>query len=476
MKIKSFFALILILFITTTSWSQGIRKPVCAGRFYSAKANILSNEISLWLEKANPTAPKEDIKAIIVPHAGHAYSAHVAAYAYKLIQGKDYESVIIIGPSHYFGFQGCSIYTHGGYETPLGIVPIDESLAKEISRASGYKYIPQAHQKEHSIEVQVPFVQKTLPKAKIVPIIMGYPQKKTIYTLSNALQKTLKNKNALIVVSTDLSHFYHKKKANDIDRKTISIVEELKVETLIRKLEQRENIMCGGGPVAAMLLYAKNQEQALVKALHYADSSATGGPESQVVGYFAAAVYFQSSHLEFFLSDEEKDELLHIARSAIYSFISEGKVVDCTSENARLLVKRGAFVTLKKHGRLRGCIGYLDPILPLCQTVIQASIYAATKDVRFNSVSLDELNDLEIEISVLSPLKKINNPRSIIVGKHGLLICKGDKRGVLLPQVPVENHWNRETFLQQACQKAGLSRNAWRHGADIFIFEAIVFQ
>jgi AmmeMemoRadiSam system protein A len=165
-----------------------------------------------------------------------------------------------------------------------------------------------------------------------------------------------------------------------------------------------------------------------------------------------------------------------LARSSINQFIREEKVLHYETQSLILLSKKGAFVTLKKEGHLRGCIGYIEPVLPLYQTIIRASIFAACKDPRFLPVSVDELEELEIEISVLTPLKKIQTPRLVEVGKHGLVISKGGKTGLLLPQVPVENRWSRETFLQQACLKAGLPENAWKTGADIFIFEAVVFQ
>ena len=457
-------------------WSQGIRKAVWAGQFYEKRAEILSQQIDQFLDNAKKMpSPGEEILALICPHAGYVYSGQTAAHAYRLIQGKDYESVIIIGLSHRYGLKGCSIYPKGGYETPLGTAEIDESLAAEISKASGFKYIPKAHQMEHSVEVQIPFIQKTLPQAKIVPIVMGYPTKKTIIRLADALIEVLPGKNAMIIVSTDMSHFFPKKKANDTDSKTISLIQSFETSALIKRLEKGENIMCGGGPVVSSLLYARERGEAKVEILHYTDSSQLGG-ESQVVGYLAAAIYTKIPNPIFSLSPEEKTELLRLARSAINQFIREKKIINYNTENLNFLAKKGAFVTLKRKGYLRGCIGFIEPVAPLYQTVIQTSVYAACRDQRFLPVSAEELDDLEIEISVLSPLKKIHDPSLIRVGKHGLVISKGNKRGLLLPQVPVENNWSRETFLKQACLKAGLPPNTWKSEADIYIFEAIIFQ
>ncbi|MCK4429710.1 MAG: AmmeMemoRadiSam system protein B, partial [Candidatus Aminicenantes bacterium] len=466
-----------VILLASLNWSQGLRKAVCAGQYYDKNPEILSHQIDYFLQNVKfDSYPGGKILALIAPHAGHICSGQAAAFAYKLVQGKDYETVVIIAPSHSYGFDGCSIYLKGGYETPLGVAKINESLALELSKASGFKYIPKAHQMEHAVEVQVPFIQKTMPQAKIVPIIMGNPAKETITRLASALKKVLPEKKALVIASTDMSHFFSKKKAHDIDMKTVSLIKSFETNSLIRKLERGENIMCGGGPVVSTLLYVQKSGKPTVKPLQYADSTRCGSPESRVVGYFAAAIYSEAPAPKLTLSSEEKKELLRLAHAAINLFIRENKIFNYKTQNPNLLTEKGAFVTLKKGGRLRGCIGFIEPALPLYQTVIQAAIYAACRDARFIPVSPHEIKDLKIEISVLSPLKKIKNPRLVEVGRHGLVIAKADKKGLLLPQVAVENHWSRETFLQQACLKAGLPHDAWKSDADVFIFEAIVFH
>ncbi|HUU52137.1 MAG TPA: AmmeMemoRadiSam system protein B [Candidatus Heimdallarchaeota archaeon] len=459
------------------SWAQGIRKPVCAGSWYDSNPDALSRQLDRCLLQAETTSPTEGIIGLVAPHAGYIYSGQIAAHAYRLVHGKDYDTVIIIGTAHHYGFRGCSIYPKGGYETPLGVAEIDETLASEISKVSGYKFIPKAHAEEHSVEMQVPFIQKVLPEAKIVPIVMGTPSKITILSLAAAFSKTLSGKKVLIVASTDLSHFFPKEKANTVDTETLSLMESMDTDTIIKKMEQRENIMCGGGPVAAVLLYAKQVGAPKVEILKYADSSQVGGDETRVVGYMAAAVYAgENATPSFSLSSDEKTSLLQIARETLERYVRNNEVYHPETDNPKFLSKRGAFVTLKKKGELRGCIGFIEPVLPLHQTIVQATIYAASKDTRFPPVSPSELKDIELEISVLTPFKKIDDPREVDVGKHGLIIAKGNRRGLLLPQVPVENRWSREMFLQQTCQKAGLPRDAWRSGAEIYTFEAIVFH
>jgi AmmeMemoRadiSam system protein B/AmmeMemoRadiSam system protein A len=459
------------------SWAQGIRKSVCAGSWYDNQPEALSRQLDQYLLQAEIHAPAERIVGLIAPHAGYVYSGKIAAHAYRLVFGKNYDTIIVIGTAHRLGFKGCSIYPKGGYETPFGVAAIDETLASEISKASGFTFIPEAHNGEHSVEMQVPFIQKVMPEAKIVPILMGAPSKKTISSLAEAFTKTLHDKKALVIASTDLSHFLSKGKANTVDKATLALIESMDTDTIIKKMGRRENIMCGGGPVAAVLLYAKNIGEANVKVLKYADSSQAGGDESRVVGYMAAAVYAGGSAIpSFSLSPDEKTGLLQIARETLDRFVRSNEVLHTETDNPKFLGPKGAFVTLKKKGALRGCIGFIEPVLPLHQTIVQATIYAASKDARFSPVSSSELKEIDIEISVLTPPQKIVEPREVKVGKHGLIIAKGDRRGLLLPQVPVENGWSRLTFLQRTCQKAGLPKDAWKSGAEIFTFEAIVFH
>lgn len=472
--ISTVFSFVLL---STAVYAQGIRKSVWAGQFYPKDPKVLSAEIDQFLKNTSPPpAHSGEIKGIIVPHAGYPYSGQVAAAAFNLVRDKGFDTVIILSPSHYYGFYGASIYSKGGYETPLGTVKIDDKVAEQLSRATGFGFIPQAHSQEHAVEVQIPFIQKVLPKARIVPIVMGIPQEKTIKKMARGLISVAKEKKVLILASTDMSHFLSKDQANKTDHQTMALVQSLQAETLIKKMEHRENIMCGGAPVSTLLLFAKKQNNPHIQILDYADSSDATGSKTKVVGYMAAALFTQNQPQPFTLSRNKKQTLLKMARTAISLYLKGDKIPDTTPADADLLAKRGAFVTLKKEGRLRGCIGFIEPIMPLYQAVIQAALFAAFRDTRFSPLRSSELKDLEIEISVLSPLKKIHDPSEIKVGRHGLIISKGTRTGLLLPQVAVENHWSRETFLRQACLKAGLPSNAWKKGAEISIFEALVFH
>lgn len=469
--------LFFILLLPLAACGQKVREPVFAGQFYEKNPEALSRQIELFLNQARGEPRKtEGLHTIIVPHAGYVCSGPVAATAYRLVQGLEIETVVIIGTSHQAQLRDCSIYPEGGYQTPLGIALVDAELSGQISRLSGFSFYPGAHQAEHSIEVQIPFIQKVLPRAKIVPILMGRPSPQTISTLAESLVQSLKGKKSLVVVSTDLSHYYPKDKANAVDGETLALIKNCQTDRLAAKLQRGENIMCGGAGVVSALLYAQGLGEVEIDILHYADSSSTCGSPSQVVGYAAAAIFAHPKEKKPLLSETSKKELLELARTAIERYVNQKEITVSGTQNHELLVRRGVFVTLKKNKTLRGCIGSIEPVVPLHQAAIQAAIAASSRDPRFDPVTPAELDEIEIEISVLSPLTKISDPSLVEVGKHGLFVSRGGRSGLLLPQVPVENGWPRRIFLQQACLKAGLPKDAWKSGSELYVFEALVFQ
>ncbi len=472
---KSFVFILLMMLAAGHAASQDIREPVWAGQFYPASAEQLSAMLEGWLNKNGEPVPGEKPAVLIAPHAGYIYSGQVAAASYRQVKDKKYQTVVVIAPSHHYGFKGGSIYMRGGYCSPLGVLTVDAELAKKLSKWTGYRYIPEAHAKEHAVEVHVPFIQKSLPTAKICPIVLGVPDRREIINLADALKKAAGEKDILIVASTDMSHFLSKEKARERDKETINIIRSWEISRLIRKLENRENIMCGGAGVAAALTYAQRRKNCRVEILQHDDSASGGGPESRVVGYMSAAVWCGSGEKPEFTKSDQK-ELFNIARTALTSYIRDHQLIIPSCKNPKLLLPQGAFVTLHKNGRLRGCIGFIEGSRPLYTNVAEAAVLAAVKDARFQPVRPQELNELTLEISVLTPPVKINNHKRIQVGRHGLIIAKAGKRGLLLPQVAADNKWSRETFLAQTCLKAGLSHGDWKNGADMYIFEACVFH
>lgn len=476
--------------------NEKIREPAVAGTFYPSSESELNSMIEDFFAKVELPELDKYIRALIVPHAGYVYSGQVAAYGYKTLEGKDPSAdeaginrVILIGNSHQALFDGISVYEKGYYKTPLGKVEIDEDLTKKIINSNEkISFREEVHQNEHSLEVQLPFLQKVLGKGwKIVPIIMGSDKPETVNILINVL-KNLIDDNTLLIASSDLSHYPEYEDAQYSDNKVIEAILTGKIENLrntISQLEQ-ENISnlqtcaCGQGSIEVVMGLMKNKN---IKLLKYANSGdvAIGDPptgeagKSQVVGY--GAIVFMTGQSESKLGQKEQKRLLEIARQSVETYIKESRTIKFEESSSALNKSLGAFVTLKKYGQLRGCIGIFEPNIPLYQVVAETAISSAVNDARFTPVTKDELDELEYEISVLSPLKKVDSWKDIEIGKHGVQIKKGLRSGVFLPQVATENNWDLDTFMSVLCtQKAGLSADCWKDDeTEIYVFTAQVF-
>lgn len=468
---------------------EDIREPVVAGTFYPDKPDILSRDVKRYLENAKKEKIGDEIIALVSPHAGYMYSGQVAAYAYKLIEGKTFDSVIVVAPSHYSRFKGASIYDRGGYRTPLGIVPIDIELSKKMmEKRKEIQFLPEAHAQEHSLEVQIPFLQITLKTFKLVPIVMEpYWSWETCQYLASAIAETLKGKNVLLIASSDLSHFHSYEKAVDLDKIVLNHIERFDTEGMNRDLKSGRCEACGGGPIISIMLAAKALGANKGRVIKYLNSGDVTGDRSRVVGYAAGVFYKTLGGIEKMkgekkvgidlgLSEQDKKTLHHIAKTVIENKVKGKTVPEFKVESPTLKENRGAFVTINKKGQLRGCIGYIEGHGPLHKTIEEMAEAAAFRDPRFTPVKEKELPELEIEISVLTPLRKITDINEIEVGKHGIYIKKGWFSGLLLPQVATEYGWDRQTFLEHTCQKAGLPSNAWRDkDTEIYIFSADIF-
>jgi MEMO1 family protein len=466
-----------------------IREPAVAGAFYPDKPEVLSRDVKKYLENSKKEKIEGDIVALISPHAGYMYSGQVAAYAYKLVEGRAFDSVVVVAPSHRVLFKGASLYDRGGYRTPLGVVPIDTELSKKMmERRKEIQFLPEAHSQEHSLEVQIPFLQVVLKTFNLIPIVMEpYWSWETCQSVASAIAETVKGKRVLLVASTDLSHFYTYNIAVELDKIFLNHIERFDVEGLNRDLKNNRTEACGGGPVVTIMLAAKMLGANHGKVLKYANSGDVTGDRSRVVGY-AAAVFYKTAGgkekmkeekkvgVDLGLNEEEKKALHQIAKTVIENKAKGKAVPDFKVESPTLKENRGAFVTIHKRGQLRGCIGYIEGQGPLHKTIERMAEAAAFKDPRFTPVKENELPELELEISVLTPLKRITDVNEIQVGKHGIYIVKGMWAGLLLPQVATEYGWDRQTFLEHTCQKANLPSNAWKEkDTEIYIFSADIF-
>jgi MEMO1 family protein len=475
------------LAVAFTAYSQTVRKPAVAGTFYPADAKELSTSVDGYLAKATPPEIK-DLVALVAPHAGHMFSGGVAGYSYALLKGRKIDRVVLISPSHIEAFPFSAVFDGTAYETPLGQVPVDREFAAQLAKGnelvklSTRGHIATSGRGEHALEVQLPFLQRALGTFQLVPVIMGDQSYEACRALGMALAKLVRGPETLIVASSDLSHFHKYDEAVKLDRKTLRAIEEWDYLSMSRNFDLRVWEACGGGPIIAAMIAAQRLGAKQAKVLKYANSGDVTGDHSRVVGYGAVAFFKGqaadgSGAAAFSLSDAEEDELMALARKSVETAVKEQKLYECpASAREPLMQERGAFVTLKKNGQLRGCIGYSAPLKPLYFTVRDVAAMAAVRDIRFPPVGARELPELQYEISVLSPLRRVLDVNRIEVGKHGLVVKKGSKEGLLLPQVPVEQGWDRNTFLQQACVKAGLPVSAWQDDdTDVFEFTALVF-
>lgn len=468
---------------------RNIRKSVIAGTWYPGDPEKLKSEVKRYLDTVKEKEVRIDgeIIGLIAPHAGYMYSGPVAAYAYRTLKKGQFKRVLILAPSHRFPFNTASVYFRGAYETPLGVVPVDEEICENLKNSSSLiDFYPQAHSQEHSLEIQLPFLQYVLGDFHLIPIIVGGHGLEFAKRLADAIYNVVKGQKVLIVASTDLSHFYPYNVAVKLDRKIIERVEAGDAEGLANDLSNNVSEACGGWPVVAAMLLAKKMGADAFKILHYANSGDVTGDKSSVVGYMAAVMFKRSSGSmekdektgasETGLTDEEKETLRRIAWEAIKSRLEERPMRDIEIRSPRLKEKRGAFVTLHKNGQLRGCIGYLEPIKPLYITIKEVAQAAAFSDPRFMPLKKDELDQINIEISVLTPLQRIHDINEIEIGKHGIYVKRGLYSGVLLPQVATEQGWGRLTFLEHTCLKAGLPPDEWRKSdTEIYIFSAEIF-
>lgn len=475
---------------------QKARPAGVAGSFYPSDPAQLTAMMDDMLSRASQTAIDGQILAVVAPHAGYPYSGPVAAYSYAALKGHKYSRVVVIAPSHYEAFDFTSVYDGDGYVTPLGTIQVDKAFAQQLTkmspsiRFSGRGHAATSKGAEHALEVQLPWLQHVLGNFTLVPIIMGDQSYESSRALGVALAKliqldrTSSQGNAggtLIVASSDLSHYHTYSEAETIDHKTLNALQAWDYFSMSRNFDARVWEACGGAPIVAAMIASERMGANQAKLLRYANSGDVTGDRSHVVGYGAVALVKaagqQAAERPYSLNDHDKDTLLAVARKSVASAVRDRRAYDPGMiPDETLNQERGAFVTLKEAGDLRGCIGYTSAVKPLYLTVRDTAMMAALRDPRFPPVSTQDLPKLQYEISVLSPLRRVLDVRQIVVGEHGLLMKNDDHEGLLLPQVPTEQHWDRAKFLEETCDKAGMRSNCWKdENTDIFMFTAVVF-
>jgi MEMO1 family protein len=269
-----------------------IRPPAVAGTWYPGSRSALAAAVEGYLAAAAADAPPDlhDLVALIAPHAGLRYSGPVAAYAYRQLRRRHVDLVVLVGPSHFVGFDGVAVYRRGGFDSPFGVAEIDEACASALLEASPtVREHHAAHAREHSLEMQLPFVQRLVPAAKILPLVMGWQTPATVRALGDALATVLRGRQAVLVASTDLSHYENAATAAGLDAIVIDHVQRFDADGLQRVLDARPEHACGGGPTVAVMRAARALGARDAVVLKYADSGDVSGDKSAVVGYLAAA-------------------------------------------------------------------------------------------------------------------------------------------------------------------------------------------
>lgn len=459
-----------------------VREPVVAGQFYPGDSRSLGAMVDAMLADARGPELRGKLVGLQVPHAGYSYSGVTAAHAFRLLQGLDSLTVVMLGPSHQQLIDRAAVCSRGSWRTPLGEVAVDEELAARLlATDSFFVDMPRAHSQEHSLEVQIPFLQRVLRDFRILPIMVLRPSFEQCERAGRALASVCAGRKVVLLASTDLYHGHEYAEAKKTDSVTVDLLVRNDPWVLHDALGSGRAQACGGYAVVVMMIAAKALGADEVTVLVQTNSGdVTGVREGYCVGY-SAAVFVDTTSNELAqpaddLSAEEQESLLKIARQTIEEYIRRGRRPQVSAFTPRLAERRGVFVTLKEHGRLRGCIGYIESPLPLYLAVQDRAVQSATGDPRFPPLTPDELSHVEIEITVLSPLQPISSPESVAVGKHGVVIEKGPYGAVFLPQVPVEQGWDRETYLSELCRKAGLPYDAWRsRDVRLYVFTGQVF-
>jgi MEMO1 family protein len=474
-----------------------VRPPAVAGTFYPSDSLQLTQMVASHLSAANGEPEIDgDLIALIVPHAGLVYSGPVAAYSYRLLSGRRIKNVVICGPSHHVGFSGLSVYGPGViWKTPLGQVATNTDFCNRLLKSDKmFAASLEPHQQEHCIEVQLPYLQSILSNFQLVPVVMGYQHPDAIDALTRALTQLPRDNSTLLIASSDWQHYRPASEGHEMDSLGMACLSQLDTDRLLRCFDDKSVEACGGGPIVAVVRAAIARGANRIKILRYGDSGDITGDKSSVVGYVAAVLYKANDSAKSSLqptppshataatpdsdslSETDKRRLCEIARTSIETWLHTGKAPSL-APTPRLKQNGAAFVTLNENGELRGCIGMTQAVSPLYQTVSQCAISAAVSDPRFRPVSAEELSQIEIEISVLTPLQPVSNLNDIKVGRDGLMIRLGRNSGLLLPQVATEYHWDRTTFLEETCRKAGLPKDAYESpDATLYRFQALVFQ
>ncbi len=458
-----------------------------AGRWFPAGADALRRAVETFLGGEAPPIPEPPV-ALIVPHAGYRFSGRCAGRAYACVKGRTYDRVILIGLSHTRPVQKASVLRVDAYETPLGRVPVDAEARDALLACPVVTEQPECHRVEWSCENQLPFLQVALGRFKMVELLVGDLAPAERKSLAKVV-RGLCTPKTLLVVSSDFTHFgpnYGYVPFKENVRKNLRLLNALAVQPILRidpvgwdrHLARTRDTVCGRSGIGVLLEVLRPWTDVRAARVALDMSGEMTGDWANSVTY-TSIVFWRAGKG---LTKEEQKTLLRLAREVVTRFVATKKVSEEDlgkfTLTPALRAPGAAFVTLKNKGRLRGCIGHIQAYEPLYLSVIH-NAQNACQDVRFRDdpITPEEVKDLTIEISVLSPPRRVRNLSEIVIGRDGLIMARGARRGVFLPQVPVEQGWDRGEYLVNLCRKAGLPIDAWQDPAtELYRFTAQVFS
>lgn len=492
---KTFISWVLVFSALITPAFGAVREPAVAGQFYPSDPKELSSFVDDLLAKATPPEFPGEAVAYLAPHAAYPFSGSVAATVFKALSKTQYQTVILVGAAHHYPVKTASLFPKGSFKTPLGEVEVDHEIALKLMkrRPQWTEVVELAHLKEHSIEVELPFFQRTLMHFKIVPILVGNADFETSIDIGNNIaqivQENIDNgKPTIIVASSDLSHYPRRTDAELVDKKTLEAIKTLdpKVFSDSNRKILKDKVpglictMCGDTAMIALMQAAKQLGADQATVLKYANSAdSVLGDINKVVGY-GGVVFSKSTakepETESVIQKKEQKRLLKIARKTLQDFVTLGVIPEIKG-NEIAAKPVPIFMTLWSHGELRGCMGSPEPMYALEPAIRQFTYKAASQDPRFLPVKEEELSKIEIEISILSPLEKVQSANGVKPFQNGVVMEQGDRRGLFLPEV-WKTFPEKEEFLGKlASEKLGLSKDAWKDPKTLlYVFTAQSFR
>lgn len=499
--------LLVGLLVVAVAASAEVRPPAVAGSFYTADADALRAQVEMLLEDARKKPSGAPARALVVPHAGYSFSGPTAALAFARLPEQGVRRVILLGPSHHMRFSGGALPAEGvtAFETPLGKMTLDAKAIKILRGRGEFSGPADAHGPEHSLEVELPFIQVVASEAKLVPITVGPDSDlETCVKMAEALADVL-DENTVVIASSDFTHHgrrYGWSPYDDSDlgetllavgRRTAGRAAAMDTRGFMTQIDVSGDTVCGVRPVGVLTALLAHAFEGTGTVLDVTTSGHVTGDFDLSVTY--AAISFsgtwkpwrESVAVEAVdLDPKAGRELVSMARSVLETRLNHNTELASwfarAGNDEAFLMPAGAFVTLNntgsrvgRVGRLRACMGVIEARQPLLDAVVQAAVWA-TQDPRFPPLDAAELDKVEVEVSVLSPMRKIDSFKLIEVGTHGVLMTKDGRRAVFLPNVAVEQGWNRDTMLEHLSAKAGLPQDAWRHGATFEVFTSQIFK